>query len=191
MPKMSKQRKRLYDDYGQMIRDNISVEKILFNLSNKIKNSCILKLYPNEDGYKKLEDKILKEIIFKRQKFLIDRITPKKKIFENSKLILNYSDGTSFLETISSDVPTIIFLPNLNWINLDAKRDYEKLLESKILFNNEKQMSKHINNIFNDVSSWWNNSRVKNCKSNFEKKYSQRPIKNALSFLANEIEKVI
>ena len=188
---MSKQRKRLYDDYGQMIRDNISVEKILFNLSNKIKNSCILKLYPNEDGYKKLEDKILKEIIFKRQKFLIDRITPKKKIFENSKLILNYSDGTSFLETISSDVPTIIFLPNLNWINLDAKRDYEKLLESKILFNNEKQMSKHINNIFNDVSSWWNNSRVKNCKSNFEKKYSQRPIKNALSFLANEIEKVI
>ena len=115
----------------------------------------------------------------------------KKKIFENSKLILNYSDGTSFLETISSDVPTIIFLPNLNWINIDAKRDYEKLLESKILFNNEKQMSKHINNIFNDVSSWWNNSRVKKCKSNFEKKYSQRPIKNALSFLANEIEKVI
>ena len=56
---------------------------------------------------------------------------------------------------------------------------------------NEKQMSKHINNIFNDVSSWWNNSRVKKCKSNFEKKYSQRPIKNALSFLANEIEKVI
>jgi len=109
MPKMSKSRKRLYDDYGQMIRDNISIEKILNNLDNKIKESCILKLYPNEYDSKELENKILNEIIFKKHQYIIDRTSSKKKIFKTSKLILNYNDGTSFLETISTDIPTITF----------------------------------------------------------------------------------
>jgi putative transferase (TIGR04331 family) len=191
MPKMSKSRKRLYDDYGQMIRDNISIEKILNNLDNKIKESCILKLYPNENDSKELENKILNEIIFKKHQYIIDRTSSKKKIFKTSKLILNYSDGTSFLETISTDIPTIIFLPNLNWIDESVKQDYEKLLENNILFNNEKLMSKHINNIFYDIDSWWNNPKIKKVKLNFEQKYSQRPPNDALKILSKKIFKEI
>jgi putative transferase (TIGR04331 family) len=189
MPKMSRSRKRLYDDYGQMIRDNISIEKILNNLNDDIKSLCILKLYPNENNSNELENKILNEIIFDKHQYLIDRTTSTLGIFKKSKLILNYSDGTSFLETISNDIPTIIFLRDLNWIADDSKKDYEKLLEGKILFHDEKLMSKHINTIYNDIESWWNDPEIKKIRINFKHKYSQKPPTNALKILSTKISK--
>ena len=56
-------RKRPWDDYGKMIRDNISFEKILNNLNKDIKKNTILKLHSNDYESEILEKKILNEIV--------------------------------------------------------------------------------------------------------------------------------
>ena len=187
MPKMSNIRKRPWDDYGQMIKENISIEKILFNLRKEIKNSCILKLHFNDYDSGQLENKILKEIIFYRQIYSIDRTSKNKEIFKKSKLIVNSGDGTSFLETITANIPTVAFLSNFNWMTEEAKQDYEKLIEAKIIFLNEEKMSNHINNIFQDIGNWWQNEKIEKIKNEFKKKYTLSPPNNSLKILSKKI----
>lgn len=175
MPKMSRIRKRPWDDYGQMIRENISMEEVLFNLEKKIRSASILKLYPNENDSKFLENKILKEIIFKRNIYEIDKTSTKKYIYSKSKLVVSSGDGTAFLETITADIPVVALISNFNWIIDEARKDYEKLIDAKILFLNEKEMAQHINEIYDDIEIWWKSEKVQTIKKFFEKKYAQPP----------------
>jgi putative transferase (TIGR04331 family) len=110
-----------------------------------------------------------------------------KEIFKRSKLIINSGDGTSFLETIAADIPTVAFLSNFNLITEEAKKDYEKLIEAKILFLDEKKMSDHINSTFDDINHWWGSKKIKKVKYDFEEKYAQRPPNNSLKILSNRI----
>ena len=120
---MSTQRKRPWDDYGQMIRDNLTLEEVLNKLDNEIKKNSIIKLHSNDYESDIIENKILNEITFKRGKYQISRSILNKKLIKSCRIIVHSGDGTAFLETLSINIPTICILQNLNWIREDKERN--------------------------------------------------------------------
>ena len=146
----------------------------------------MLKLYPNEYNSEELEKKILKEIILRRKKYRIDRNLKNTEIFQSSKLIINSGEGTAFLETITSNIPTVAFVSNFNLITKSALLDYSKLEEAKIIFRDELIMAQHINSIFDNIDNWWENENVKKIKNDFCQKYAKVPPENHLSILADK-----
>ena len=186
-PKWSSMRKRPYDDYGLMINESFTLENLLFNLDTKIKKKVLIKAHSDVYDSKKLEKKILEEIIFKRDKYIINRSQLNNKLVRESKIVLHPGDYTGFLESLAIGIPTICVQSNLNWIRYSAKKDYEKLIEAKILFTSSKEAADHINNIFYDVENWWNDPFVLNIREKFCKKYSKEAPKNPIKKIAEMI----
>ena len=176
-PKMSTQRKRPWDDYGQMIRDNLTLEEVLNKLDNEIKKNSIIKLHSNDYESDIIENKILNEITFKRGKYQISRSILNKKLIKSCRIIVHSGDGTAFLETLSINIPTICILQNLNWIREDKREEYEELIKAKILFLNPYQAASHINEVYYDVNKWWLGKETKKIRDKFCHKYS-KPIPN-------------
>ena len=129
-PRMYPQRKRPYDDYGEMIRNNICLQKILKGLKKDLQSNIIIKPYQTEYQNKKFENKIISEIVFKDKRYKFDKPNiSKQSIYEKSKIIVHLSDGTGVLETLSANIRVFI-MPNLNYINIEARKDYQSLVKA-------------------------------------------------------------
>ena len=190
-PKMSAQRKRPWDDYGQMIRDNLTLEKILNKLNNDIKKNSIIKLHSNDYNSDILENKILNEIIFKRRKYQINRSILNKKLLKSCRIIVHSGDGTAFLETLSINIPTICILQNLNWIREDKREEYEELIKAKILFLDSFQATSHINKVYYDVNKWWLSKETKKIRDKFCHKYSKPPPNHGMRKMTTIFKEII
>ena len=171
-PRMYPRRTKPYDDYGEMIRENIKLQKILKGIHYNLQNNIILKLYPTDYQDRKFEKKILDEIVFKNKKYKMDSsYTLKKSIFNKSRIIVHLSDGTGILETLSANIPCVFIMPNLNLIRKDVKKDFESLVKAKILFFNSRDLSEHINDYYFNIEKWWKNKEVIKVKKLFCEKY--------------------
>ena len=102
----------------------------------------------------------------KRYKFDKPNIS-KQSIYEKSKIIVHLSDGTGVLETLSANIPCVFIMPNLNYINIEARKDYQSLVKAKILFFNHKDLTEHINNNYFKIDEWWKNLEVIKIKKSF------------------------
>ena len=67
---------------------------------------------------------------------------------------------------------------------LDNKviEDYQRLKDAKILFNSHKELSDHINNIWEDLNYWWKSKKTIEAISIFRNKYSAT-VKNPITTL--------
>ena len=105
----------------------------------------------------------------------------------NCKILVHIGDGTAFLESLAINKPTICFLENLNWIRNDVRKDYEELIDKRIIFNKYEQLSSHINEVYNKTEEWWCDKEVEWARTKFCEKYSKPAPKKGL----NEISKLI
>ena len=189
-PKMIRMMNRPWDDYGKMINDWRSTKKILDEIDDKIKDKLILKTYPKKNNSVKLEKKILDEIFLKNKNFKIFIDVDKNRIFNKSKLVIVMGDGTAFLEAITADIPVVIYMNNFNWVTEEAQTDYKRLIKAKIIFLNEKELSNHVNDVYENIDAWWNNKKVRKIKIEFEKKYAKKPPKKFIEILSNSIKRL-
>ena len=130
------------------------------NLNYRISNKTYLKMHPADD-----------DIIWKNYDFYkkisnskVDKKEGLKKVFENSKLITCLYPETTFAECITNDTPTILLYPK----NLYERHDkflyvINKMKESNIIFFDPVKAALHINNIWNDVDTWWKENKTKAC----------------------------
>jgi putative transferase (TIGR04331 family) len=83
-----------------------------------------------------------------------------------SRLILTAHNGTTFLETISRGIPTLItWTPEWVEIRDEAKPVFVKLLEVGIFHENTQSLANHISRIWFDVDGWWQSDAVVNARS--------------------------
>lgn len=84
-----------------------------------------------------------------------------KNIFElmrNSKIVLSTNLGTSYLESLAMNIPTIIITNyELEPIRDDSKPLLKLLIDSKILHLNPLSAAQHINSVYDNIESWWLN----------------------------------
>ena len=93
------------------------------------------------------------------------------KFKENSKLfIFNWRART---QLININFPTLLLLRNFETQKKDNyKKYYDFLLNSKILHLNNESLTNHLNDIKNNIESWWNLSKTQNNLKNFTKLFA-------------------
>jgi putative transferase (TIGR04331 family) len=86
-----------------------------------------------------------------------------------SKLVITLSNGTTWLESIYANVPTIAILPDEWWqLNPNFSEIFEKLRRNGMLATNIDEISNFIDHFdFNRIDMWWNSDGVREARRDF------------------------
>ncbi len=160
--------------YGEDSFNNESyfnINKLFFsNINKKICKEMIYKKYPNLVNFSTsyYEKKIYELVKSKNIKIINNNKRLIDEDFNNSKLIVVNYLKTSLIQSIKSNVPTIIFYNNNSY---DLKRDlkffFNDLVEVSIIHNNPLSAAKFINKIGHDPFKWWNSKKTKKARQKF------------------------
>ena len=130
------------------------------------------------------EEKKIDKLIKKKNITFLD--TNKRLIgkdFENSKLIVVNYLKTSLIQSLKTNVPTIIFYNNKSYIlKKKYKNFFDELIDASIVHKNPLSAAKFVNKIGYDPYKWWNSKKTKKAREKFI-------LKNLKS--GNELKKLI
>ena len=124
------------------------------------------------------------------QKFYLNKLIYKKNIlkplqFRNllsrCKLVVCSYPQTAFVDSIIQKPTILVYKKNLWPCRGDFKNVYDLMIKNKIIFEDAKKASKHINKIWKDPLTWWMNTEVRSARELFLKKFN----------FTNDEEKVI
>ena len=116
--------------------------------------------------------------IFKKlMQFIINKFDEKnyfKSIKESNIVVCTYNAAT-FLETISSNIPTVMFWNPNHWELRIAAQPYWNDLELVNIFHKDPtSAATHINNIYNSIDDWWNSISVLEVRKDFCDRYCRK-----------------
>ena len=90
------------------------------------------------------------------------------KSLKNCRLYVCDYLSTSFIEALSVNKPTILFWDSqVNELRPAAKKYYDKLREVGILYDTSEGAAAIINNIYDDVKRWWNETNSQEARWDF------------------------
>ena len=110
-----------------------------------------------------------------------------KKSVANSRLVLCFYHGTSFLEMLAANVPVLCFLDGLNEMNREGKDAYEILIKAGVCHTSISSLVDELNDNWDDCISWWSSDEIQNARNDFCSKHlriSNNPVldlKNLIS----------
>ena len=140
-------------------------QKIFINaLSLELQKKLKVKLYPTDYGW---NDHIryideFPEISFENGS------TSLKKLSKESRVIISTYNSTTFLETLSANIPTIIYWDPKFWELRDSAIPYfEKLKKDGIFHDSPLSAAIKLNNVWDDVCSWWNSEETQDAVESF------------------------
>lgn len=106
----------------------------------------------------------------------------------NARIYVATYNATTFLESLTSGVPTVMFWNPSHWeLSENAVPYFNMLRQASILFDDPKSCAKHVNLIWNDVQNWWGLPPVQKAVSEFVNQYAYvgtkpiRQLKKALT----------
>ncbi len=103
-----------------------------------------------------------------------------KNLISQSRLVVHSYDSTGALETLFSNVPTLLFWDDeFNNLRDSAKPYYQLLYDAEILHFSNKSVADKVNAIWDDIDKWWSQENVQNARKKFCKRYanlSQNPV---------------
>jgi len=119
---------------------------------------------------------------------------PSDKLIEHynkCRLCVHGYQGTAFLELISFDFPTIVICDtNVEPLRESVKEDFEILEKAKILHFTSSSAAKHVNEIWDDIDSWWFADNTLKAKQMFQEKFC-RVRKDPEEFFKKTVEDLI
>ena len=100
----------------------------------------------------------------------------------------DFSSG--FLQNLTLNYPSIVFSPlGLSFIHEENKTDFEELIKIKLIFTDVKSLNNHLNKIWNNTETWWNDTSNVKVRKIFLEKYSLKPPSNGLNEFSNILKK--
>lgn len=90
-----------------------------------------------------------------------DGSTAYSRLLRKSRIVVVAHNGTTFPETISLGVPTLITWTS-NWVEIrdEAKPIFAKLTEVGIFHEDPVSLAKHVSAIWDNVDAWWDSKEV-------------------------------
>ena len=102
-------------------------------------------------------------------------------------LVVTYNE-TSIVQALSSNKPTIVFFrPQHFEMNSEGVNIYEGLRQVGVFHDSPESAADHVNNIWENVSDWWNSQAVKEAVERHNSQFSrtsEQPIKELLSLVS-------
>lgn len=156
----------------------------LKSLDKEIQKNIILRL-----PYKNFENNNFDFFSNFSQSFNFDRSKTLEQACNASKLVINTCNSTTFLETIASNIPSILILnKNNNPIRKSAVNSFEDLFINNLIFYDVRKASNFVNSLWHtDIKKWWENNSVQNTIRKFQENYAN-PAENILLKLKEELE---
>ena len=165
----------------------LSITSVIKRLDKSIRKDTILRL--NRSFYKEIYGlkhfNLLKDIGIT----IDDGKKNMNELMKEARLCLITYDSTGFLENYIYNIPSIIFLNKnyINCINNEFYSKYKELQKNEILFDEEENLTKHINSKWNDIYSWWNSERTKKTLDSFNKDLNNKPYMNCVKDLKESL----
>ena len=149
-------------------------KKFVSYLSDTVKKKLNVKLYP---GFKKAksfrEDKRWLEFdptlkICKENSNIWDLIQKSRLVVHSYDSHRNFGDTFSKYSNFS-----ICWQNDFDHLKEDVRADYQMLADVGIIHLSPKSAANKINDIWNDIDSWWNNSDTQNARRKFCDKFAK------------------
>lgn len=177
-----------WDRYYEGLQGIKKTSKIFSLLPAKIKEKSIIRLH---HSFRLSRSKYFLNKFFHESKNYLEfgKIGYNQLIKDSRITCFNY-DSTGFLENLTLNIPSISILANgLNHINKEFKIKYQNLINAKIIFEDEKDLISHLNNIWDDVNEWWFSeeiqSEINNFNHNLNIKGSKKKFENFIKQIKN------
>jgi len=117
-----------------------------------------------------------------------DGKNPFAKMLPEAKLILTSHNGTTFPETISAGIPTVIaWDESFVLLRADAERIFDSLEAAGVFHRSPESAASFINLIWNDVDGWWNSPSTIDARKQFTDQYA-RTVPNPVRFLTKALQ---
>jgi putative transferase (TIGR04331 family) len=143
--------------------------KFYGKLPNQIANNVNVRLYPYDyewSQYERWKEKFPNSKFDKCEKDFNNAIM-------NTNLLISGWNTTAYLETMMSNIPTLIFWdPKFFEIRKDAKELFEELKKVGIFHDNINSAVTHVKNVWRDIDLWWNLPDVKLARDHFTTNYA-------------------
>lgn len=130
------------------------------NLNNQIKKNLFFKMHITEKKYHDL----LKKKFGER---LIEFVSGENFFSKDFKLSIHTYFGSSFLESMINDIPSILIIQNFDSNDKFTVSQLENLKRHHIVFTSSKKASFFINKNWKQISGWWNSKQVKSSREKF------------------------
>lgn len=161
-----------YDTEHQHVQYFNNQKKFVKMLNNDIKKKLTIRLHPAYRLFRWSEkkrwfdfDPLLK---LDNGKININQLISK------NRLVVHTYDSTGILENLSKNIPTLAFWQNgLNHIRNDAIPHYQTLVDAGIIHLSAKSAANKVNDIWDDVDSWWNQKHVQQARKKFCEIYAK------------------
>ena len=110
---------------------------------------------------------------------------------EQCRIFVTDHLGTSFLESMQSNTPTICFLNKTSYLFRDSFMPYIDVLEKvKIVFSDGESAAKHVNAVYDELNDWWFSDAVQRIRARFVDRYASTS-KNWVNIWINELFSVV
>ena len=157
----------------QRISKNYAVKKIIKNLDHDKKN--ILTLRYHERGFRRSGININKKFFGKYLNYDNAVYHWSESISQNDLTIHENINGTSWLDTFSKGVPTLILVDERIYkIRREFKKYYEKLKEKNIIFTDPKKLANFINDNFKNINHYWTSRAIDSLRKKIVKQYCNK-----------------
>lgn len=137
-------------------------------LEDSIRDSLTIRLYKNDFGWNQLKrwrDRFPKLTYDKGHEDIVRHI-------RHSKIFVSTYNATTYLESFTMDIPTVIYWdPHFSELRDSAIPYFEELKRVGIFHETPQSAANHINSIWNDVDSWWYSAEVRRVVMNFKESF--------------------
>ena len=97
-------------------------------------------------------------------------------LISQSRVVISTYNATTYLETFTMDVPTVMFWKPEHWELRDAAIPFfEDLKRVGIFHETPQSAAHHIANIWDDVDGWWQSPEVRDVITRFTQQYCHLP----------------
>jgi len=149
---------------GQWHRHNSNNSKMVASLPESIRSQTIVRLYSQDFGVLQVKRWI--------------GVLPSDQVNDGSgsiwllrrkaRLIVSTYNATTYLETFSANLPTLLYWDPTLWEIGDGARGYYELLkEVGILHFSEESILTKISEVWDDTFAWWDSIQVKDARAQF------------------------
>jgi putative transferase (TIGR04331 family) len=138
-------------------------------LSDNVSENIIIRLYPHDydwSQYDRWKD------AFPNSKIDDGAVTFNKALGKSNLVIAGWN-STTYLESMSSNIPTVIFWnPEYFELKEEASTLFEVLKKVGIYHTDPAEAANHVTKIWNDIEGWWYLPEVITAKEKFLNKYA-------------------
>lgn len=106
---------------------------------------------------------------------LDDGFRPVLDVLGDARLYVATNNGTTFLESIFLDVPTVMFWDTDVWgLTRTARLAFDRLSAAGVFFEDPIRAAEHVSEIWDDVSSWWADPDVREAVGEFSSQFCRQ-----------------